>query len=269
MDISLINSQSLLQLLSLVEKKEQTLQILEQIDEAIISTLKGGTVSIEILEITESPARASLSPAATAKKAEAAVESPSKAAKPARSDKAGRSGGLKDRILALLDTAGPEGLRVNDIAAKLSVKATNVSVWFSTTGRKLTTKIEPGRFAVKGAKTASAPVIKTEEPSKAAAKAKAEPAVKPGAAAKPAKKSKMSAEGKARIGAAAKARWAARREAKAAPAVPSTKPAAAKPAAAKNKGGISPEARAKMAAAAKARWAKIRSGKTASKSSKP
>ena len=267
MDISLVNSQSLLQLLSLVEKKEQTLQILEQIDAAIISTLKGGTVSIEILEITESPARASLQPAATAKKAEAAVESPSKAAKPARSAKAGRSGGLKDRILALLDTAGPEGLRVKDIAAKLSVKATNVSVWFSTTGKKLTTKIEPGRFAVKGVKSASAPVITTEEPAKpAVAKSKAEPAAK---AAKPAKKSKMSAEGKARIGAAAKARWAARREAKAAPTVPATKPVAAKPAVAKNKGGISPEARAKMAAAAKARWAKVRSGKTESKNSKP
>ncbi len=265
MDISLINSQSLLQLLSLVEKKEQTLQILEQIDAAIISALKGGTVAFEILENTESPARASLPPATMANKPVAAVESPSKAAKPARKSKAG---GLKERILALLDTAGPEGLRVKDIAAKLNVKPTNVSVWFSTTGKKVTTKIEPGRFAVKGAKTASAPVIKTEEPAKpAVAKSKAEPAAK---AVKPAKKSKMSAEGKARIGAAAKARWAARRKAKAAPAVLSTKPVAAtKPAAAKNKGGISPEARAKMAAAAKARWAKVRSGKPASKSSKP
>ena len=265
MDISLINSQSLLQLLSLVEKKEQTLQILEQIDAAIISALKGGTVSFEILEITESPARASLPPATTANKLVAAVRSPSKAAKPARK---GKAGGLKARILALLDTAGAEGLRVKEIAAKLNVKATNVSVWFSTTGKNVTTKIEPGRFAVKGVKIASAPVITKEEPAKpAVAKSKAEPAAK---AAKPAKKSKMSAEGKARIGAAAKARWAARREAKAAPAVLSTKPVAAtKPAAAKNKGGISPEARAKMAAAAKARWAKVRSGKPASKSSKP
>ena len=264
MDISLINSQSLLQLLSLVEKKEQTLQILEQIDEAIISTLKGGTVSIEILEITESPARASLSPAATAKKAEAAVESPSKAAKPARSDKAGRSGGLKDRILALLDTAGPEGLRVKDIAAKLSVKATNVSVWFSTTGKNVTTKIEPGRFAAKGAKPASAPAIKSEEPAKSAA-AK----IKPVGAAKPAKKGQMSAEGKARIGAAAKARWAARRDAKAAPAAVTKPVAATKPATAKKKGGISPEGRAKIAAASKARWAKVRAGKSAKKSTKP
>ena len=265
MDISLVNSQSLLQLLSLVEKKEQTLQILEQIDAAIISTLKGGTVSIETLEITESPARASLQPAATAKKAEAAVESPSKAAKPARSDKAGRSGGLKDRILALLDTAGPEGLRVKDIAAKLSVKATNVSVWFSTTGKNVTTKIEPGRFAAKGTKPASAPSIKTEEPAKSAA-AK----IKPVGAAKPAKKGQMSAEGKARIGAAAKARWAARRDAKAVPAVPSIKPVAAtKPAMAKKKGGISPEGRAKIAAASKARWAKVRAGKSAKKSTKP
>ena len=261
MDISLVNSQSLLQLLSLVEKKEQTLQILEQIDAAIISTLKGGTVSFEILEITESPARASLQPAATAKKAEAAVESPSKAAKPARK---GKAGGLKERILALLDTAGPEGLRVKDIASKLSVKPSNVSVWFSTTGKNVTTKIEPGRFAAKGTKPASAPSIKTEEPAKSAA-AK----IKPVGAAKPAKKGQMSAEGKARIGAAAKARWAARRDAKAAPAAVTKPVAATKTATAKKKGGISPEGRAKIAAAAKARWAKVRAGKSAKKSTKP
>jgi hypothetical protein len=42
MDLQHINSQSLLRLLSLSEKKEELLQILEQIDAEIINVLKGG-----------------------------------------------------------------------------------------------------------------------------------------------------------------------------------------------------------------------------------
>ena len=163
MDISLINSQSLLQLLGLVEKKEQLLLVLQEIDSAIIDALKGGTVSVEILEVAKKPASAVLPPAPAATRTVAAGEAPSKPAKVAK------------------------------------------------------------------------------------------------------KNSKMSPEGRARIGAAAKARWAAARAAKSAP-VAASKPATVQPAAdktvaAKKKGGISPEGRAKLAAAAKARWAKVRAGK--------
>ena len=63
MDISLINSRSLLHLLSLTEKKEELLQILEQIDAEIIRTLKGG-ISVEVVEIASSPAIARPAPAA-------------------------------------------------------------------------------------------------------------------------------------------------------------------------------------------------------------
>ena len=55
---------------------------------------------------------------------------------------------------------------------------------------------------------------------------------------------KMSADARARISAAAKARWAKIKG----------KPAAAKPSP-KKKGGMTPEGRAKIAAAMKARWA--------------
>ena len=60
MDISLINSQSLLHLLSLTEKKEELLQILEQIDAEILRTLPGG-LSVEVLEVAST--RASAAPA--------------------------------------------------------------------------------------------------------------------------------------------------------------------------------------------------------------
>ena len=247
MDISHVNSQSLFRLLSLVERKEELLNLVGEIDAAIIDTLKGGTVSIEVVEV------AATSKPALGKVVAPAAAKPSVAAQGAvKNAKAGRPGGLKDRILALLDAAGPEGLRVKDISAKLGVKSTNVSVWFSTTGKKLTTKIEPGRFASKGSK----PTVVPAAPVKAVAPAKP---------AKAAKKGKMSPEGKARIGAAAKARWAAARAAKSAPVATdkpiASKSASPKPVAAKKKGGISPEGRAKLAAAANARWAKVRAGK--------
>ena len=267
MDISHVNSQSLFRLLSLVERKEELLNLVGEIDAAIIDTLKGGTVSIEVVEAPTAsmPAQRKVVVPIAAKPVVTAQGS----AKPAKKPNAGRSGGLKDRILALLDASGPEGLRVKDISDKLGVKATNISVWFSTTGKKITTKIEPGRFAAKGAKPASASAAPAVAPAKSAVAA---------APAKAAKKGTLSPEAKARIGAAAKARWAARRAGKAAPVAAATKlapakpvaakPVAAKPVAAKKKGGISPEGRAKIAAAAKARWAKVRAGKADKKSTK-
>ena len=64
---------------------------------------------------------------------------------------------------------------------------------------------------------------------------------------------KMSAEARAKIGAAAKARWA-KTKAVAAPVAKSA------PKAAKKKGGLTTEGRAKLAAAMKARWAARKKG---------
>jgi len=90
------------------------------------------------------------------------------------------------------------------------------------------------------------------------------PAAKPVAVApmktvKPAKaKRTMSPEARARISAATKARWAARRAGK---SKAKAAPKAAKPAKAKKKGGITPAGRAKLAANMKARWAARRAAK--------
>ena len=206
MDISLINSQSLLHLLSLTEKKEEILQILGQIDAEILRTLKGG-VSVEVVEVESAP-----TPAAPAQKPVAALKLP---AKPARAKKAKgvKSGGLKERILALLQAAGDQGLRVKEIAVKLNAKPSNISVWFSTTGKNLVTKIEPGRYAILG----SRPVPASDKPA----------AVAPKAAKKPAKskkrKSGLTPEGRAKLAANMKARWAARKAGK--PAAKVGKPA--------------------------------------------
>jgi len=207
MDISLINSQSLLRLLALTEKKEELLGIVENIDAAIIATLKGG-VSVEVVEVESAPA-----PAAPAPKPVAALKAPSKPAK-VKKAKGKKTGGLKEKILALLEAAGGEGLRVKDIAAKLDSKPANISVWFSTTGKKLVTKVEPGRYAVKGtAKSAST----------SAAVAPAVVAVKAAKPAKAKKKSGLTAAGRAKLAANMRARWAARRAGK--PAAKVGKPA--------------------------------------------
>jgi len=210
MDISLINSQSLLRLLALTERKEELLSLVDEIDAVIIDTLRGG-VTVEVFKIAAKPVNAAPAPAPLA-----AQKAP---AKPAKSKKAkgGKSGGLKEKILALLEAAGSAGLRVKEIAAKLGSKPGNISVWFSTTGKKLTTKVEPGRYAVKGAKK-SAPSTQTVTGYlKPPASMKAELT---NAAKKPAKtkkkKSGITPEGRAKLAANMKARWAERKAGKSA-----------------------------------------------------
>ena len=241
MDISYINSQSLLRLLSLTERKEELLQLVEELDAEIKRTLQGGVVSVEVIKVAAPSAPALSKPVS-------AAQVPAKPAKGPKV-KAVRSGGLKDRILALLEAAGDKGIRVKDIAAKLGSKAANISVWFSTTGKDITTKLAPGLYARKGAPKLSVADKPAAKKLPKAGKAK--------------KKSGISPEGRARIAAAAKARWAKLRAGKAAPVAP-----AAKPAKAKKKGGISPEGRAKLAANMKARWAARRADKAAKPSKK-
>jgi hypothetical protein len=48
-----------------------------------------------------------------------------------------RAAPLKDALLAKLQPAGKEGIAVKDLAAKLGVKPTSVSIWFYTTGKKI------------------------------------------------------------------------------------------------------------------------------------
>ncbi|MEI6278754.1 MAG: hypothetical protein WCQ16_05145 [Verrucomicrobiae bacterium] len=176
MNISHITSHSLRRLLSLTEKKEQLIKGIEDVETEISKTLKGVVTSV-------------------VEAAEAVTPFKPKAKKGAKKAKATRSGGLKDRIIALLEAAGDQGLRVKEIAQKLSSKPANISVWFSTTGKKHATKVEPGRYALKG--SARKPVATAAKPAKAKKK-----------------KSNMSPEGRAKLAAMMKARWAARRAGK-------------------------------------------------------
>lgn len=59
---------------------------------------------------------------------------------------------------------------MKEIAEKLASKPGNIAVWFSTTGKKLVNKVEPGRYAVKGSKPAVEVVAKATKRTKAAKK---------------------------------------------------------------------------------------------------
>jgi len=187
MNLSHITSHTLRRLLSLTEKKEQLIKGVEDVETQIAKALKGAATSaVEVAEaVTPFPPK------------------PKKRRKGTKSTKA-KSGGLKDRIIALLEAAGGQGLKVKEIARKLGAKPANISVWFSTTGKKHSSKVEPGRYALKGS---------ARKPAKAKpAKAKATKAK----ATKDKKRSGLTPAGRAKLSANMKARWAARRAGKAA-----------------------------------------------------
>ena len=216
MSLTHITSQSLRHLLSLTERKEQFLKDIVEVENEIAKALKGAATSV--VEAAEA-----VTPFKPAKKSKG---------KKYRKAKASNSAGLKERILALLHDAGDQGLRVKEIAEKLAAKPANISVWFSTTGKKLAKKIEPGRYAVKGAKKSAATSSRTvtgylkppasiqAEIKKAAKKSNAKPAPVTPVAKKPVKakkrKSGITPEGRARLAANMKARWAARKAGKSA-----------------------------------------------------
>jgi hypothetical protein len=96
--------------------------------------------------------------------ASAPVKTPAKASGKTKGSK-GRSkrGALKEQILAALSTAGPNGVRVTELASELRTKAANIHAWFHSTGKKIhgLTKVSGGHYRLKG----SAPAAKASSPS--------------------------------------------------------------------------------------------------------
>ena len=63
-----------------------------------------------------------------------------------------KHGALRDSILAALQKADGAGIAIKDLSRALGVKAQNLHVWFSSTGRKVkgVTKVSAGRWAYEG-----------------------------------------------------------------------------------------------------------------------
>ena len=193
MSLTHITSHSIRRLLTLTEKKEQLIKGIEEVESEIAKALKGAATSV----VEAAEAVTTFKPAKKSK---------GKKARKPKASKATKSGGLKGRVLALLESAGDQGLRVKEIAEKLAANPANISVWFSTTGKKHTTKVEPGRYAVKGSKKSAASTHAVTG------------YLKPPASMKPSKSKKrkrgLTSEGRARLAANMKARWAARKAGK-------------------------------------------------------
>jgi hypothetical protein len=70
-------------------------------------------------------------------------------AKPPGKTKRQPRGQLKESVLAQVKAAGPSGITVADLAAKLGAKPKNLFVWFHSTGKRVTElqKIGPARYA--------------------------------------------------------------------------------------------------------------------------
>lgn len=75
---------------------------------------------------------------------------------PARKGRAQR-GALKDQVMAALESAGHEGVRVSELAATLGTKAANLHAWFHSTAKRISAieKISGGHYRLNGKVSAS------------------------------------------------------------------------------------------------------------------
>jgi len=72
-------------------------------------------------------------------------------AKPAKAVSKGRSGQVKETILAAIKAAGSKGATVPDLAKKLGMKVVNIRAFIFQTGKKLgVKKLTRGIYALKG-----------------------------------------------------------------------------------------------------------------------
>lgn len=128
MAISQLSTSVLKTILKLTEQRESLLGEITKIETQIEALYAGGTVS-----------------------AKATRGRGAKTAKASGSKSSGRRGALKEAILAALKASGDKGISVKELSEKLGVKAQNVHVWFSSTGRKLGTiqKLSAGRYRLK------------------------------------------------------------------------------------------------------------------------
>jgi len=130
MAISQLSTSVLKNILKLTEQRESLLGEIAKIEGQIEALYAGGSVTTK-----------------AARGRGASV----KAVKTSGSKSSGRRGALKEAILAALKASGDKGISVKELSEKLGVKAQNVHVWFSSTGRKLGTiqKLSAGRYRLK------------------------------------------------------------------------------------------------------------------------
>jgi hypothetical protein len=147
MSLNNIPSAKLRQLISIVEKKERVQEELREIESTLSTYLSPGPAT----PATRIPRKTRKSRAVRASKQQLEVKAPKSNVQQAESESGQRRGALKDLILAALQKADGAGIAIKDLSRTLDVKAQNLHVWFSSTGRKVKgiTKVSAGRWAYK------------------------------------------------------------------------------------------------------------------------
>jgi len=147
-----ISTASLRSLLALAEKREKLTADLASIEKQIAAAIEGSTPVVK-----------------TVSSRKIRGGELGNARLPRAPKKRGKRGSIKNLILEALKAAGPSGISVKKLSAKLGLKNRNVHVWFSTTGKSMEEIQKTGtgiyRFKETGAKM-DAPVV-AEKPAKA------------------------------------------------------------------------------------------------------
>ena len=143
MSLNSISSAELRQLISIVERKERVQEELREIESKLSTYL-----SEPIIPSTRPLRRKRKSRTVRASKQ---VKAPEAKLQQTESESGQRRGALKHSILTALQKSDGAGITVKDLSRALGVKAQNLHVWFSSTGRKVkgVTKVGAGRWAYK------------------------------------------------------------------------------------------------------------------------
>ena len=148
MSLNTITSADLKQLVSIVERKERVQQELREIETKLLAYLSPEPTA----PAKRTSRRTRKSRAVRVSKQPLEVKAPKSNFLQAELKSGQRHGALKDSILAALQKADGSGIAIKDLSRALGVKAQNLHVWFSITGRKVkgVTKVSAGRWAYKG-----------------------------------------------------------------------------------------------------------------------
>jgi hypothetical protein len=123
-----ITVESLKSLMGLAQRKDKLNKEIAKV-EAQLAALLGGQAAPK----AGKPAKKAATKKAAAKKA----------------PRKGKRGSVGKKVLAALESAGPAGVKVADLAKSLGLKNANLHVWFATTGKKHTKKVGRGHYRLK------------------------------------------------------------------------------------------------------------------------
>ena len=148
MSLNNITSAELKQLISIVERKERVQEELREIESKLSKHLSPEPAT----STARTPRGTRKSRSVRVSKRPLEVKASKSKVQQAEAKSGQRHGALRDSILAALQKTDGAGISIKELSRTLGVKAQNLHVWFSSTGRKVkgVTKVSAGRWAYEG-----------------------------------------------------------------------------------------------------------------------